>query len=137
MLLDMLFSLTWVILSVESPREILYHRGFAEEDIRQAYVHYAYDLGWLEFVKTIECENGTRDQNKISKTKDYGICQLNFRYNRDFILSKNYYNIFSQIDYCYEKRKINPKLWNGPDRKIQGQRCADYVSNRFYLKKIL
>ena len=137
MLLDMLFSLTWVILSVESPREILYHRGFAEEDIRQAYVHYAYDLGWLEFVKMIECENGTRDPNKISKTKDYGICQLNLRYNMDFILSKNYHNIFSQIDYCYGKRKINPKLWNGPDRKIQGQRCSDYVSNRFYFKKIL
>ena len=137
MLLDMLFILTWVILSVESPREILYHRGFAEEDIRQAYVHYAYDLGWLEFVKMIECENGNRDQNKISKTKDYGICQLNLRYNRDFILSQNYHNIFNQIDYCYEKWKINPKLRYGPDRKIQGQKCSDYVSNRFYLKKIL
>lgn len=137
MLLDMLFSLTWVILSVESPREILYHRGFAEEDIRQAYVHYAYDIGWLEFVKMIECENGNRNQNKISKTKDYGICQLNLRYNGDFILSPNYHNIFSQIDYCYEKWKINPKLWYGPDRKINWQKCSDYVSTRFYLKKIL
>ena len=137
MLLDMLFGLTWVILSVEFPREILYHRGFAEEDIRQAYVHYAYDLGWLEFVKMIECENGNRDPNKISKTKDYGICQLNLRYNKDFILSQNYHNIFSQIDYCYWKWKINPKLRYGPDRKIQGQKCSDYVSNRFYFKKIL
>jgi len=137
MLLDMLFSLTWVILSVESSREILYHRGFAEEDIRQAYVHYAYDIGWLDFVKMIECENGNRDQNIISKTNDYGICQLNLRYNKDFILSQNYHNIFSQINYCYEKWKINPKLRYGPDRKIQGQKCADYVSTRFYFKKIL
>lgn len=137
MLLDLIFSLTWVILSVESPREILYHRGFAEEDIRQAYIHYAYDLGWLEFVKMIECENGNRDQNKISKTKDYWLCQLNYRYNKDFILSKEFNNPFKQLDYCYEKWKINPKLWYGPDRKINWQKCSEYVSQRFYLQKIL
>lgn len=137
MLLDLLFSLTWVILPVESPREILYHRGFAEEDIRQAYVHYAYDIGWLEFVKMIECENGNRDQNKISATNDYWLCQLNYTYNKYFILSLGFKNPFKQLDYCYEKRKINPKLWNWPNRKIGWKKCSDYVSNRFYLSKIL
>lgn len=137
MLLDLLFSLTWVILTVESPREILYHRGFAEEDIRQAYVHYAYDKGWLEFVKMIECENGNRNPKQISKTKDYWLCQLNYRYNKDFILSKDFHNPFKQLNYCYEKWKINPKLWYGPDRKINWQKCSEYVSQRFYLQKIL
>lgn len=137
MLLDLLFSLTWVILSVESPREILYHRGFAEEDIRQAYIHYAYDKGWLEFVKMIECENWNRDLNKISATNDYWLCQLNYTYNKNFILSPRFKDPFKQLDYCYEKRKINPKLWNGPNRKIGWKKCSEYVSNRFYLSKIL
>ena len=136
MLLDLLMSLTWAVMFIESPREILYHNWFSLEDNRQAYVHYAYDIWGLEFVKMIECENGTRNPYIVSKTKDYWLCQLNFRYNKDFILSEDYYNVFSQIDYCYAKWKINPKLWYWPDRKIHWQKCTDYVSQRFYFQYI-
>lgn len=136
MLLDALMALTWAIMFIESPREILYHTWFSQEDIRQAYVHYAYDLWGLDFVKMIECENWNRNPYIISKTKDYWLCQLNYRYNRDFILSTDYHNVFSQIDFCYSKWKINPKLWYGPDRIIHWQKCSDYVTQRFYLQTI-
>ena len=85
----------------------------------------------MDFVKLIECENGRRDPKRVSKTHDYWLCQLNYRYNKKFINSSDFSDPYKQLDYCYEKYKTNPKLRYWPDRKIEGQRCSDYVSDRF------
>lgn len=112
-------------------QEILVHKWYSYGDKMQDYVNYAYHLWWIEFVKLIECENGRRDPKRISKTNDRGLCQLNYKYNKKFINSPDFADPYRQLDYCYEKYKVNPNLRYWPSRKIDGQKCSDYVSNRF------
>ncbi len=110
------------------------HVWFSSEDPRQAIVQYSYELWWIDFVTMIECENWTWDKNRVSKTHDHWICQLNYRYNKDFINSEWFKDVYTQLEYCYEKRKINPKLWYWPNRKINGQICKEYVLDRFIVE---
>jgi hypothetical protein len=37
-----------------------------------------------------------------------------------------------QLEYCYKKWSTGTKFY-GPDRRIKGKRCADYVEDRFTL----
>lgn len=111
--------------------EILVHNWYDYGVTLQDYVNYAYHLWWIEFVKLIECENGRWDPKRISKTNDRGLCQLNYKFNRRFINSPDFADPYKQLDYCYEKYKINPKLWYWPNRKVGGKKCSDYVSDRF------
>lgn len=111
--------------------EILVHNWYDYSVALQDYVNYAYHLWWIEFVKLIECENGRWDPKRVSKTNDRGLCQLNYRYNKKFINSPDFADPYKQLDYCYEKYKINPNLRYWPRRKIEGKKCSDYVSNRF------
>lgn len=112
-------------------KEILVHNWYSYGAKMQDYVNYAYHLWWIEFVKLIECENGRWDPKRISKTNDRGLCQLNYKYNKRFINSPDFADPYKQLDYCYEKYKINPNLRYWPKRKIEGKKCSDYVSNRF------
>ena len=112
-------------------QEILVHNGYSYGAAMQDYVNYAYHLGWIEFVKLIECENGRWDPKRISKTNDRGLCQLNYKYNKNFINSPDFADPYKQLDYCYEKYKINPNLRYWPKRTIEGKKCSDYVSDRF------
>jgi len=112
-------------------QEILVHKWYSYGDKMQDYVNYAYHLWWIEFVKLIECENGRWDPKRISKTNDRWLCQLNYKYNRKFINSADFADPYKQLDYCYEKYKINPNLRYWPKRKIEGKKCSDYVSDRF------
>lgn len=107
------------------------HQGYSLEDPRQKYVQYAYNLGWIDFVTLLECENWRWDQNRVSKTNDHWLCQLHYKYNKKFIDSEDFKDPYKQLDYCYEKYKINPKLWYWPNRIIKGQKCSNYVLNRF------
>ena len=107
------------------------HLWFASDDYRQAIVQKAYELWWLPFVIMIECENWVRDMYRVSSTSDYGICQLHYPYNKEFINSDAYHDVNKQLEYCYEKWKINPNLWYWPNRKIKGVKCKEYVKNRF------
>lgn len=116
------------------PTPTIQHVWFSSDDQRQAIVQYAYKLWWIDFVTMIECENWTWDSKRVSKTNDHWICQLNYRYNKEFINSDWFKDVYTQLEYCYEKWKINPKLWYWPTRKINGQLCKDYVLNRFIIK---
>lgn len=117
----------------EVPTQTIQHTWFETGDRRQQAVQYAYDLWGIDFVVLIECENWNRNPNAVSKTRDYGLCQLNYKYNKNFINSEDFKDAFKQLDYCYEKFKVNPKLRYWPDRKIKGQKCKEYVKNRFIL----
>jgi len=112
-------------------QEIVIHNWYADGSPIQDYVNYAYKLWWIDFVKLIECENGRWDPKRVSKTRDFWLCQLNYRYNKKFINSLDFADPYKQLDYCYEKYKINPNLRYWPKRKIEGKKCSDYVSNRF------
>lgn len=116
------------------PTPTIQHVWFSSEDPRQAIIQYAYKLWGVDFVTMIECENWTWDKNRVSKTHDHWICQLNYRYNKKFIDSEWFKDVYTQLEYCYEKWKINPKLWYWPTRKINGQLCKDYVLDRFVIK---
>lgn len=109
------------------------HSWFSPEDNRQLIVNRAYELWGIDFVIMIECENGNRNPNAISKTHDYWICQLNYKYNKEFINSEEFKDVYKQLEYCYNKWKANPKLWNWPNRRIKWQLCKDYVLNRFII----
>lgn len=126
-------GLLWVE-QVSTPA--IQHTGFSPEDQRQLMVQYAYDLGGLDFVTTIECENWNRNPDVVSKTKDYWICQLNYKYNKKFIESEEYKDVYKQLDYCYNKFKHNPKLRYGPDRKIKWVKCSEYVLDRFIISDV-
>lgn len=115
----------------EEQHEIIVHNWYASDSIIQDYANYAYDIWWIEFVKLIECENGRWDPNRVSETHDHWLCQLNYKYNKNFINSPDFSDPYKQLDYCYEKYKINPKLRYWPNRKIHGKKCSDYVSDRF------
>ena len=112
---------------------MIIHKWYSEDSIVQDYVNYAYSLWWLDFVKLIECENWQWNPSRVSKTNDHGLCQLNYKYNKDFINSSDFNNPYKQLDYCYEKYKINPKLRYWPNRKIKWMECKDYVNNRFII----
>ena len=111
------------------------HTWFSPSDERQTIVQYAYKLWGIDFVTMIECENGLRDPYRVSDTNDHWICQLHYPYNKEFIDSDSFKDVYSQLDYCYEKWKINPKLWYWPNRKIKGQLCKDYVLDRFIINQ--
>jgi len=113
------------------PHEMIVHNWYSNESIIQEYVKYAYKLWWIDFVKLIECENGTWNPYRVSPTHDHWLCQLNYYYNKDFINSPDFSDPYKQLDYCYEKFKINPDLWYWPSRKIRWKKCSDYVSDRF------
>lgn len=134
----------WVIIYWNQPLDInlveqistptIQHLWFSSSDSRQAIIQKAYKIWWLDFVVMIECENWNRDMYAVSKTNDYWICQLNYRYNSDFINSDKFNDVNKQLEYCYEKWKINPRLWYWPNRKIKWVKCSQYVLDRFKIK---
>ena len=115
----------------EVQQESITHNWYATDSVIQDYVNYAYELWGIDFVKLIECENGRRDPKRVSKTHDHGLCQLHYSYNKKFIDSPDFKDPYKQLDYCYEKYKTNPELRYWPDRKINGEKCSDYVDDRF------
>ena len=115
----------------EVQQESITHNWYATGSVIQDYVNYAYEIWGIDFVKLIECENGRWDPKRVSKTHDHWLCQLNYKYNKKFINSSDFSDPYKQLDYCYEKYKINPDLRYWPDRRIKGKKCTDYVSDRF------
>ena len=115
----------------ERHQEFIVHNWYASDSVTQDYVNYAYDIWGIDFVKLIECENGTWDPNRISKTNDHWLCQLHYSYNKEFINSPDFKDPYKQLDYCYEKYKTNPNLRYWPNRKRKGKKGSDYFSNRF------
>ena len=111
--------------------ETIYHSGFSYEDPRQLVVQKAYDLGWLDFVLMLECENWNwAIDAKWDRGHAYGLCQMNDRYHN---IPQEYFTSWEyQVEYCYKKWSTWTRFY-GPDRKIKGQKCKDYVRNRFII----
>lgn len=109
----------------------IYHSGFSSEDQRQLMIQKAYDLWGLDFVTMIECESWFNPKARGDSWKSVGLCQMNSRWHK---IPQEYYDSWEyQIDYCYQKWKGGTKFY-GPQRKIKGQLCKDYVKNRFIFK---
>lgn len=111
--------------------QTIHHSGFSSGDQRQAIIQYAYDLGGLDFVTMIECENGNRSlEARWDRGHAWGLCQMNDRYHK--IPSEYFGDWKFQVDYCYKKWSTwTPFYW--PDRRIKGMKCRDYVRDRFII----
>ena len=107
------------------------HLGFSPTDYRQEIVQEAYQLGGLDFVSLIECENG---QWLTGAVGDYGkshwLCMLNTRWHKE-PLSPSWNDWRNQISVCFEKWKSGTKFY-WPQRLIWGKRCWKVVKDRFY-----
>jgi len=72
----------------------------------QELVRYAYSKRGLDFVLTLDAENGLwqidRKSNIVGANgySDFGLCQLNMKYHEPFIRSAEFKNGNAQIDYC-------------------------------------
>lgn len=118
------------VVNEENYKEI-YHSGFTRDDPRQRMVWEAYDLGGLEFVSLIECENGLRNPKAVwDGGMSFWLCQLNIRRHGE-PLEEERNNWRNQLSTCYSKRKWGTKFY-WPQRLIGGRKCWEAVKKRFY-----
>lgn len=109
------------------------HNWFDVNDLRQKYVNYAYKVGGMDLVKLIECENAERNQFRKAYWKEdsWWFCMINRRWHKDIVDTKEFREDWKwQIDKCNELMKGGTKFyWR--DRIIKGQKCKEYVEERF------
>ena len=117
----------WIM---QSSTPVIQHLWYSLDNERQAMVQKAYELGWMDFVLMIECESWFNPKAIWDSWRAYGLCQLNNRWHKVSDEYKNSWEV--QIDTCYQKRKGWTKFY-GPNRKINGQACKNYVKNRFII----
>ncbi len=121
-------ELLWVE-QVSTPT--IHHTGFSSEDQRQAIIQKAYEIWWLDFVLMLECENGNWNIKAVGDWGHaFGLCQVNDRFHK---IPAEYYDSWEyQLEYCYYKWSTWTKFY-GPNRKIKGMACRDYVRDRFII----
>ena len=122
---------SWETITLEEEPSI-WHSGFLSGDYRQEIVQEAYQLGGLDFVSLIECENG---QWLTGAVGDYGkshwLCMLNTRWHKE-PLSPSWNDWHNQLSICYSKWKWGTKFY-WPQRLIWGKKCSEVVKERFYI----
>lgn len=118
------------VVNEENYKEI-YHSGFTRDDPRQRMVWEAYDLGGLEFVSLIECENGLRNPKAVwDGGMSFWLCQLNIRRHGEPLEEERNDRPY-QLSVCFEKWKSGTKFY-WPQRLIWGKRCWEVAKKRFY-----
>ena len=92
-------------------------------------VQKAFEVGGLDLVILIECENGKRDPFAVwDSWHAYWLCQMNNNYHN---IPQKYFDDWGyQIEYCNEKMKWGTKFY-WPKRRVKWQRCNEYVKQRF------
>lgn len=102
----------------EEAEEIkIYKKYFEKEDPRQDLINYAYKVGWKDFLLTLDGENWLWTANRKSNIiwanwyYDFGICQLNKKYHKSFINSKEFEDPYKQVDYCFGVWQDAIKKW--------------------------
>lgn len=95
----------------------IYKKHFEKEDPRQDLINYAYKVGWKDFLLTLDGENWLWTTNRKSNIiwanwyYDFGICQLNKKYHKDFINSQEFQDPYKQVDYCFGVWQDAIKKW--------------------------
>lgn len=100
--------------SDEKPLFSITHRWRPEDNVVQDYVRYAYKISWgdLDFVATLEAENGRRDPHRQSdvvtngkREESYGFCQMMRVYHAEVNDKRFWSDPYRQLDQCYRKYK--------------------------------
>ena len=118
------------------------HKWFAEDSIVQQYVQYAYEVGWMDLVTTIECENGTRNMYRQSdvirnwkREESYWFCQVHRPDHQEIVDNPLFRSDWKrQLDRCAELLRGWTIFYGRDTRKIKGQPCPKYVESRFILQ---
>lgn len=103
----------------EKKNYTIWVKGFPEDSLANEIVNYWYDQssGNLDMIATFMAENWNFDHTKVSKTKDYGICQLNYnKTNRRWIDDPRWSDPMYQAEVCLDKWNAVPqpsKVWYG------------------------
>ena len=126
---DYIILNSWETFTIEEEPSI-WHSGFPTGDSLQEIVQEAYQLGGLDFVSLIECENGQWLTWVVGDWgKAYGLCQLNTRRHKE-PLAPEWKDWRNQLSICYSKRKWGTKFY-WPSRLIWGKRCSEVARKRF------
>ena len=126
---DYIILNSWETFTIEEEPSI-WHSGFLSGDYRQEIVQEAYQLGGLDFVSLIECENGQWLTWAVGDWgKAYGLCQLNTRRHKE-PLAPEWKDWRNQLSVCYSKWKWGTKFY-WPQRLIWGKRCSEVARKRF------
>ena len=92
-------------------------------------VQKAFELGWIDLVVLVECENGKRDPFAVWDWGDaHWLCQMNTNYHK--IPQEYYDDWWFQIEYCNQKMQWGTKFY-WPSRLIKWVKCSEYVLDRF------
>lgn len=92
-------------------------------------VQKAFEVGWIDLVVLIECENGKRDPFAVWDGGDaHWLCQINKRFHK--IPQEYFDDRWYQIQLCNEKLKWWTVFY-WPSRQIKWMKCAEYVLDRF------
>ena len=105
------------------------HNWYSHDSIVQNIVNYAWKLWGWDFVAVLECEASYGLNQLWDNGHAHGICQINDRFHKD-IPAEYTTNWVVAVEYCYQKWKSwVPFYW--PSRMIKGQKCYEYVKDRF------
>lgn len=113
-------------------------KEYAEDDIRNNYVDYAYQIGWMDLVTLIECENSIRTNDRQSsvvknwvRERSFWFCQISQVYHPEIVNTEMFRNDpYRQLDKCNELMKWWTAFY-GRDRKVKWMKCSKYVLDRF------
>ena len=127
---DYIILNSWETFTIEEELSI-WHSGFSTGDYRQGIVQEAYQIGGLEFVSLIECENGLRNPKAVwDNGMSFWLCQLNIRRHGEPLEEERNDRPY-QLSVCFEKWKSGTKFY-WPQRLIWGKRCSEVAKKRFY-----
>lgn len=124
----------------EEKKGTILKKEYDQNDERNQYIQYAYDLGWMDLVLLMECENSTRNmyrQSEVVKNwrrePSYWFCMIDRDFHKNIVDDSRFRNDRKrQIDQCYKLwKQWTPFYW--PWRYISkvGMKCSDYVKDRF------
>lgn len=66
-------------------------------------MQYAYKISQnKDFLYTLKAECGSIDPDCRGATNDFGLCQLHYKYHKDFIRSDEFQDWEKQINYCWQ-----------------------------------
>lgn len=121
--------------------EKITHKWFKEDSPVQQYVQYAYEIWGIDLVALIDCENWQWNmyrQSEVIKNwkreKSFWFCQISQVYHPEIVNNDRFWNDWRrQLEKCNDLMK-NWTAFYWRTRIVKGQKCSDYVKNRFIIK---
>lgn len=116
----------------EKPQFSITHKWRPSDSKVQDYVRYAYKISWgdLDFVATLEAENGKWDMYRQSdvvnwgrREESYWFCQMMKKYHPEVSDKRFWEDPYWQLDVCYSKYKNGTKFY--------GYNVRNRVKDRF------